>query len=251
MAISFNRLGQFGRLGNQMFQYAALKGIARHRRLDFTIPFSPELNDWMDHQLSKYFYLDKSLHVQILNNQNERWESHFHFDQSLFETCDDETDLMGYFQTDRYFSHIRDELLDDFEIKQKFEKPLDEYIALHVRRGDYVNQPQFHPTCSVEYYLDALGRMPELPVVVMSDDIEWCRKFIPAQVYLEGTSNIHDLYVMTEANHNIIANSSFSWWGAWLNQNPDKIVISPENWFGSSYSHYNMEDIRPTEWIRL
>ena len=251
MTLSFNRLGQFGRLGNQMFQYAALKGIAHHRGLKFSIPFSPELDDWQDHQLSKYFKLDKSLQVEIINNQNERWESHFHFDETLFETCEDGTDLMGYFQTEKYFSHIRNEILNDFEIKQKFEKPAEEYIALHVRRGDYVNQPQFHPTCSVEYYFNALGLLPDMPVVVMSDDIEWCKQFIPATFYFGDTSNIHDLYVMTQASHNIIANSSFSWWGAWLNKDPDKIVVAPENWFGTSYSHYNMEDVRPKEWIRL
>lgn len=251
MTISFNKIGSFGRLGNQMFQYAALKGIARHRDLEFAIPFSPELNDWVDHQLSKYFKLDGSLQIESIGNQNERWESHFHFDQTLFETCEDGTDLMGYFQTEKYFSHIRDEILNDFTIKQKFEKPMKEYIALHVRRGDYINQPQFHPVCPVDYYYNALDKMPSLPVVVMSDDIEWCEQFIPGSMYLKNTSNIHDLYVMSQANHNIIANSSFSWWGAWLNQNPDRIVVAPEQWFGSAYEHYNMEDIRPEDWIRL
>jgi hypothetical protein len=251
MTLSFNRLGQFGRLGNQMFQYAALKGIAHHRGMEFAIPFSPELDDWQDHQLSKYFKLDSSLRIESINSQNERWESHFHFDQTLFETCEDRTDLMGYFQTDKYFSHIRDEILNDFTIKQKFEKPMKEYIALHVRRGDYINQPQFHPVCSTEYYFNALDNMPSLPVVVMSDDIEWCEEYIPGSLYLKNTSNIHDLYVMSQANHNIIANSSFSWWGAWLNQNPDKIVVAPQRWFGEAYSHYNMQDIRPEDWIQL
>jgi hypothetical protein len=251
MAVSFNRLGQFGRLGNQMFQYAALKGIARNRGYDFTIPFSPELDDWQDHQLSKYFKLDPNIRLESPSGQNERWESNFHFDEILFQTCDDNTDLMGYFQTEKYFKHIRKEILNDFTIKEKIKKPFKNYISLHVRRGDYVNQPQFHPVCSTEYYFKALDRMPSLPVVVMSDDIEWCEEFIPGSLYLKGTSNIHDLSIMTQADHNIIANSSFSWWGAWLNKNPDKLVIAPKNWFGPAYDHYNMNNLLPESWIQI
>lgn len=248
--ISFNNLGKMGRLGNQMFQYASLKGIARHHGLDFAIPFSPELDDWQDHQLSKYFKLDDSLRVDSVAGQNERWESHFHFDQTLFETCEDGTDLMGYFQTEKYFLDIREEILLDFSFKNDLmETNSCDYTVIHVRRGDYVGQSHFHPTCSLDYYRQAM-EITGGPFLVVSDDIEWCKKNIPADAY-SCSNNVQDLYAMSQAKNNIIANSSFSWWGAWLNQNPDKIVVSPERWFGDAYSHYNMEDIRPTEWIRL
>ena len=232
-----------------MFQYAAVKGIAHNRGYQFSIPFSPELNDWQDHQLSKYFKLDPSLRLQSISGQNERAESGFHFDKELFQACQDDTDLIGYFQTDKYFKNIRKEILKDFSIKKEFEKPLEDYITLHVRRGDYVNQPEYHPVCSLEYYLNALDMLPKLPLVVMSDDIEWCKKFIPSNIYLENTTNIHDLYIMTQASHNIIANSSFSWWGAWLNENSDRIVIAPKKWLGKNYNNYDTSDLIPEDWI--
>lgn len=250
MSISFNKLGSYGRLGNQMFQYASLKGIARNNDLDFCIPYSVEVNEWYDHMLAKHFVLDKSIKMISVEGQNQYQERFFHFDKMLFENCPDNTDLMGYFQSYRYFDGIREEIVADFAFREKFEKPLPDYTAVHVRRGDYLNQPQYHPVCSVEYYENALD-LTGGPVVVMSDDIEWCKKFITADLYLDGTSNIYDLFVMTQARDNIIANSSFSWWGAWLNKNESKIVVAPKNWFGEAYAHYDMSDLRPQEWYQI
>jgi hypothetical protein len=249
--LSFNSLGRSGRLGNQMFQYAALRGIASKHGYSYSIPYSVFLNPWTDHQLNTCFRLNKNI---IYGTQNVQTisELSFNFDKSLFYNCLDNTDLNGYFQTEKYFSHIKDEIVKDFTFKVDFEKPFDEYVAIHVRRGDYVNQPNFHPVCSKEYYLEALKLIPKkIPLVVFSDDIEWCKENIDADLYMENTTNVQDLYLMTKATHNIIANSSFSWWGAWLNQNPDKIVVSPKVWFGPAYSHYIMDDIRPPEWIQL
>jgi len=248
--ISFNRLGSYGRLGNQMFQYASLKGIARNNDLEFCIPFSVEVNEWYDHMLSKHFVLDSNLSLQSPENQFQYNERFFHFDRLLFEGCPDRTDLSGYFQSYKYFDFIRDEILADFQFKENFEPPMSDYTAVHVRRGDYLNQTHYHPICEVEYYQKALS-LTGGPVVVMSDDIDWCKQNIVADVYLEGTSNVYDLFVMTRARNNVIANSSFSWWGAWLNQNPDKMVVCPERWFGDGYSHYDLSDLRPTEWTML
>jgi hypothetical protein len=249
MTLSFNQLGQHGRLGNQMFQYAALKGIAKFRGFDFAIPPSSGVDEWREHQLIKHFKLDPDLKICHVDNQNLYEEKFYHFDPELLLNCPDGVDLKGFYQTDKYFSHIRDELLKDFSFKDNFEKPLEKYVSLHVRRGDYLNNPQHHPTCSVEYYLKAL-EITGGPVVVLSDDIDWCRENIPADVYIDGTSNINDLYIMTRATHNIMANSSFSWWGAWLNQNPDKIVVAPGTWFGPAYD-FDTTDIVPKDWIMI
>jgi len=249
--ISFNNLGRMGRLGNQMFQYASLKGIARNKGYNFCIPYSYEVNEWTDHQLTKYFKLDDNLLVKSHDPRHTRSECGYHFDQDLYDNCEDGTDINGYLQTEKYFMSIRDEILDDFSFKSEYELPMNkEYTSLHVRRGDYVNQTNHHPLCSVDYYLQAL-ELVDGPIVVLSDDPEWCKQNIPADVYIENTSNIHDLFIMTKAKNNIIANSSFSWWGAWLNNNPEKKVICPEKWFGPGYSHYIMNDIRPPEWIQL
>lgn len=248
--LSFNRLGSYGRLGNQMFQYAALKGIARKNNHKFCIPFSPEINEWYDHMLAKNFVLDSNLIIDSPQNQNSYSENFFHFDEVLFENCPDFVDLIGYFQSYRYFDFIRDEIVSDFRIKEEFKKPIDSYTAVHVRRGDYVNQPMFHPVCSADYYRQAM-QITGGPFVIVSDDIEWCKQNISGDFYMEGSSSIQDMSVMKQAENVIIANSSFSWWGAWLNQNSDKIVICPENWFGPAYSHYNMNDIRPSDWIKI
>lgn len=249
--ISFNNLGRVGRLGNQMFQYAALKGIARRNGYEFCIPFSPELNEWMDHQLCKYFVLDDNL-ILSSPSQGSTWQERmFNFDEEFFNSCPDEVDIVGYFQTEKYFISIRDEILKDFHIKGDFERPANEYVAMHVRRGDYVTSQSHHPVCPVEYYEKALDIIDSrLPVLVVSDDIDWCKENVRADIYMSGTSNIEDLFIMTQASHNVIANSSFSWWGAWLNQNDDKIVVAPKTWFGPALAHHNTIDIVPDDWRR-
>lgn len=251
MAISFNNLGKMGRLGNQMFQYASLKGIAKKHGYSFSIPYSLGLNIWTDHQLTKFFNLDKTLIYSTTSNQIIN-ESKFNFDKVLFETCQDNVDLSGYFQTEKYFIEIKQEIIKDFSFKHNFKKPLKNYNVLHIRRTDYINQSYFHPLCSLDYYKQAIEIIGnELPIVVVSDDIEWCKNNIKADFYSENSTNIEDLYIMSQAENNIIANSSFSWWGAWLNQNPKKIIVAPENWFGEGYSHYIMKDLIPNDWIKI
>jgi hypothetical protein len=250
--ISFNNLGSMGRLGNQMFQYATVKGIARYHGYDFCIPFSPELNDWIDHQLCKVFKLDAKLNI-LSKPDNPVWkERMFNFDEEFFKNCPSDIDLSGYFQTDKYFSHIKEEIIEDFTFKKSFDLPCENYISLHVRRGDYVDSQTHHPVLTTEYYEKSLSVIDtSMKIVVLSDDIEWCKNNIPADIYMENTSNIQDLYIMTKAAHNVIANSSFSWWGAWLNQNPNKIVVAPKIWFGPALSHHNISDIVPSDWHRV
>jgi hypothetical protein len=248
--ISFNSLGSLGRLGNQMFQYASLKGIARNRGFEFSIPWSPFLDPWRDHQLSNVFKLQDNL---ILNSPEQPYtaeEKFFGFDYDLFNYVEDNSDLVGYFQTERYFSHIKDEILEDFSFKEKFDDVVSDYFTvIHVRRTDYLAFSNHHPTCSLDYYKEAMD-ITGGPFLVVSDDIEWCQKNITADEYSKS-SNVKDLYLMSKAKNNIIANSSFSWWGAWLNQNPNKKVIAPNKWFGPAYDHYNLEDLIPKEWIKL
>lgn len=250
--LSFNKLGSHGRLGNQMFQYAALKGIARNRNFNFSIPYSLNLNEWYDHQLLDFFNLDKDLTIlyEPINQNNVFYEKRYEFDNELFETVSDDTDLFGYFQSYKYFNHIKDEIYEDFKIKKEvFDIKIKNYTCLHIRRGDYVHQPESHPLCSLEYYKNAM-EVTGGPFVIVSDDIEWCKQNIVAEEYF-SFSNIQDLNIMINAKNNVIANSSFSWWGAWLNQNTEKVVVAPRQWFGSSLSHQSIEDLIPDEWILM
>lgn len=259
--IGFNSLGQLGRLGNQMFQFAALKGIARNRGFEYCIPPTTNQNEWTDHQLFNPFKLSNTtqLNVQYIDLDRPMIvESNFSFDENLFDQCPDWVSLQGYFQTERYFKHIREEIEGDFEFKDEILIPCKEIISqwnnpisLHIRRTDYITNPN-HTFLGLEYYEKALCEVDKDSVVlIFSDDPEWCneQKLFSDDRFLiaEGNSNYLDLCLMTLCNEHIIANSSFSWWGAWLSNS--KHVISPSGWFtGSNNEHLDTIDLYPKTW---
>jgi hypothetical protein len=180
--IGFNHLGIIGRLGNQMFQYAALRGIAEKHGYEFTIPESDFNDEWNDHQLFDAFNLP---YLKSKGRVSDKFlqERQFNYDSELVEQCPDDISLYGYFQTERYFSHITDSIKEDFTFKKdvvtnckEVMEELSEPIALHVRRTDYVEKSQDHPPCSLEYYHTALKRFNEKrPVVIFTDDVQWCK----------------------------------------------------------------------------
>lgn len=262
--IGFNHLGIIGRLGNQMFQYAALRGIADKHDYDFTIPPSDFNDEWNDHQLFEVFKLP-NLKVKGRVGDKFLQERQFNYDPELVEECPDDVSLYGYFQTERYFSHIADSIKEDFTFKDDVVKnckevidTLDRPVALHVRRTDYVQKSQDHPPCTLEYYEEALSKFDsDRTVVIFTDDIEWCKNqelFKPDRFLISETgNNVYDLCLMTLCTDYIIANSSFSWWGAWLSQNPDPVVIAPSKWFGTTgyTAKNNTEDIVPDRWTQI
>jgi len=252
--ISFNNLGNLGRLANQMFQYASLKGIAKNRGHSFVIPprevFGKVDVNVRNSDLILYdvFELERKNQLGVYQQPAIQERVH-HFDKELFETCPDNVDLFGYFQTEKYFKHIEDEIRSDFTFKEDLLKLCKSFItedtiSLHIRRGDYVHNPN-HPVQSMSYYEQALAELPELPVIIFSDDSEWCKeqelfsddRFIVA----EGNSTDCDLCLMSLCKYHIIANSSFSWWGAWLANS--KKVIAPKNWFGGDCANKSAEDM--------
>jgi len=178
--------------------------------------------------------------------------------------------LDGYWQSPKYFEDIRAILLKDLSLASPLagraaslaEKMREtDSVSIHVRRGDYVENAKVHRSygaCSPSYYLEAQRRIREtMPVpvwFVFSDDIAWVRKHLsfPGEtVYVsDGTiTTEQELMLMSVCKHNIIANSSFSWWGAWLNQNPEKMVIAPKPWFDIKKDEH--KDLIPDTWILL
>ena len=260
--IGFNALGQFGRLGNQMFQFAALKGIARNRGFEYCIPPTKNQNEWTDHQLFNPFKLSNTtqLNVQFIDADRPIVvEGSFSFDEKLFSGCPDWVSIQGYFQTEKYFKHIKDEIKGDFSFKDEIFDPCNEMlsdlnspISLHIRRTDYVTNPN-HTALGLDYYEKALKEFDKAStVLVFSDDPEWCNqqdifsedRFLIA----EGNSNYVDLCLMTLCSKHIIANSSFSWWGAWLSE--QEKVVAPSGWFkGSNNEHLDTKDIIPEDWM--
>ena len=164
--------------------------------------------------------------------------------------------LHGYFQSEKYFIHNRDKILKLFEPRQqdieyiKNKYNIDENsISIHIRRGDYLNIQHIHPICEKEYYNNALNLLDGKKVYIFSNDIEWCKNNLKIDngIYVVGEQNYIDLYMMSMCSDNIIANSSFSWWGSWLNKNENKRVIAPKKWFGSS--QYSTKDLYCNSWI--
>lgn len=259
--IGFNHLGRHGRLGNQMFQYAALRGIAALNEYDFCIPGSEFKDQWNDHQLFEAFNLP-NLNTQKILPGNYYQEKQFHYAQDYVDNCPDNVNVYGYFQTEKYFSHISDSIREDFTFKSEILDPckdafdFDELISLHIRRTDFIEKSSDHPPCSLEYYKKALEQFDSnIQIMIFSDDIAWCKEqeLFSADRFLfsENEWNLIDLCLMSMCTHHIIANSTFSWWGAWLSGSNQ--VISPSKWFGySGYTRqHNTSDIIPERWIKI
>lgn len=176
----------------------------------------------------------------------------------------------GYFQNEKYFKHYRKELLQQFSLRptelldEKNSQILEQIkeansVSIHIRRGDYVtleSANKFHGTCSLEYYekaIEYIAKNVKNPhFFVFSDDIDWVQTNLKINypytvIDFNQEKNHFDLELMKNCKHNILANSSFSWWGAWLNENPEKIVISPKNWIVANQKC----DVVPSEWIKL
>jgi hypothetical protein len=179
--------------------------------------------------------------------------------------------LEGYWQSERYFNDIADIIRREFTLKGTPSETnaslaarirSTDAVSIHVRRGDYVSNPetrQVHGTCGLDYYQRAVDKIagiePHPHFFVFSDDPAWVKEnlrlpFPTVVVERTGTySPCGDLWLMSLCRHNIIANSSFGWWGAWLNSNPNKKVIAPQKWF--NLKAYDTRDLIPAHWIRI
>lgn len=172
----------------------------------------------------------------------------------------------GYFQCEKYFLPIREQILKDFTLALPFNEANQHVlqqiqqsnaISLHVRRGDYVKLQARYRLCSLDYYKNAIkiisSNVNNPHFFVFSDDMDWVKDNLPIPhmhtfVDINSAHEGHfDIELMKHCKHNIIANSSFSWWGAWLNQHPSKIIIAPRRWFANGCKI----DIVPDQWIQL
>ena len=280
--IGFDHLGNLGRLGNQMFEYAALRGIAEKHGYDICIP--PSDHEGIEnYSLHKCFNLDH-IPTGFIDNKRYSMEETFHFNNELFNTCQDNISLYGFFQSWKYFSNIQDLIRKDFTFHDSILQPCKDMIdsvdgdpiMLHVRRGDpnltdprgfkwsYTQCGAQHPVQPIEYYEKALSKFDaKQPVIVFSDSVDWVKeqeffkpdRFLisePEDKYADGSFTPYaDLCLMSLCSHAIIANSSMSWWGAWLISNPDKKVIAPKMWFGPAYADKNTKDLYCSDWIIL
>lgn len=177
--------------------------------------------------------------------------------------------VTGYFQSEKYFQSVSEDLREQLVFSPSLWQPNDQTgiktsilnaecpVSVHIRRGDYLNSGGGHYALPISYYERAMNSMiekyPACTFFIFSDDIKWCMDslscFRERCVFVGNTNQYQDLHAMTLCHHNIIANSSFSWWGAWLNPNRSKTVIAPAKWFESDPALY--QDIIPLSWTKL
>src|SRR5579864_3361982 len=284
-----------GGLGNQIFQYAIGRKISKTHDVELKL----DVTSFDTYKLHSGYALDafnikagiatpadigrligyptpihKVLRRMLGPGAKHVLEPHAHFADGIRGVSDD-CYLEGYWQSEKYFSDLRADLLNELKLKRPLEGMNTECaaliadtnsVSLHVRRGDLVSNLQFnkvHGTCSPEYYAAAIAhvwRVQGTPhLFVFSDDIPWARKAIQPDCPItfvdhnDSAAAHEDLRLMSLCRHNIIANSTFSWWGAWLNRNPQKTVICPKKWFAdpSAVQDYDkfLSDLLPNSWV--
>ena len=248
-----------GGLGNYMFQISTAYSLSIDNDDDFGFGvndvFSPHNN------ISGYegnIFRNIPFSNNVITTTTYR-EPTFQYTKIPYNT---KLKLYGYFQSEKYFVHNRDDIMSLFSIDgDSMDFITSKYgdllsgttCSIHIRRGDYLKLPSRHPVCELKYYLESIKLVGDgVDFLVFSDDIPWCKENFKGSkfTFIEDNRDYLDMWLMSLCNHNIIANSSFSWWGSWLNPNPNKIVISPNRWFGPSLTH-NTTDLIPKKWIKL
>ena len=266
--VTFERLGHMGKFGNQLFQVAATLGIARSSGCPAL--FSPTLRWKAEQQLASRLPRADGRLPRVAELKEPSFDYHP-------IAIDEPTDLVGYFQSERYFAHCADEVRALFAPAPGIESALRAKYAevltrrpcsLHVRRTNYLKNPNFAHLCDGDYFERAIAVFgADTTFLVFSDDIEWCRaRFGDGRfVFVQNRWDIEDFFLMSFCSHHVISNSSFSWWAAWLGTNLEKRVIAPRDWFAGEYADASLpfsagpphrgfldtRDLVPPGWSRI
>lgn len=240
----------YGRMGNYLFQVAATIGYAYRHNLEFSVPTktdNPTANPIYLQRLANCKYDPRLPEVRIIERGHayqplpfeEKWRT-----RNIV--------LDGYWQSEKYFKDIRNDILSLFDYPWK---PTLNVVSVHVRRGDYLRLTHKHPPVSKEWYDEQMAKFPGRTFMIFSDDIEWCRMVWGKRAdcfFSVGRNEEDDLVAMSSCEHHISSASTFSWWGAWLNQNPFKRVIIPRLWFSAQEEKKCCtKDIVPESWERV
>lgn len=277
-----------GGLGNQMFQYAFYLSLSKKFQ-----GVKADLSKFDEYKLHNGFELDKVFDIQLteaskfetrlLDNQYRKWgyrklrkvlnkknayteeKELFTYNEDIFADKKDRL-YWGYWQNINYLRGIELTLKKHLTFKQELDDKNRDIltaieqsnsVGIHVRRGDYINDPLLGGIATLDYYLQAIEliiQKVEAPsFFIFSNDINWCKENfnLARTIYVHGnigSNGYIDMLLMSKCKHQIIANSSFSWWAAWLNENPEKTVIAPKTWANGID---NSRDVCPTSWIRI
>ncbi len=270
-----------GGLGNQLFQYAAGRALAKANNELLALDTRYVEENGLEHFSHAYLSPPKHLPPSKNSNPIKYWawrhlgfgiplfrESGRKYDANLFN-CPEGTYIQGYWHSYKYAEKVKSELEKELMLTTPLDnvnkkmadtiKENDNAVSLHIRRGDYLSFGIFN-LLDMEYYKEAIYEICQrtskpITCFVFSNDISWARDNLNIEcdtVYVDinGADKGHlDLHLMSLCSHNVIANSTFSWWGAWLNQNPNKLVITPKKWFNQNSLEH--DDICPPSWQRL
>jgi hypothetical protein len=227
--ITFTKLGRYGRLGNQMFQVASVIGIATRNKMEYCFP------EWVNWDDKERFNTDEDIEVgkwfkplpAYVERQYTEMGLPWGYNVIKLDSSKD-YDLSGHMQSERYFLHCKELIKDLFTLEGE---PTNK-IALHIRMGDYCHSDDYHPVCDYAYYqqaMDMMGRDNEY--LIFSDEPDKAERMFP-NMETDRSDTKEALRRMMWCRHFIIANSTFSWWGAWLGWDKNKRVIAPRRWFG-------------------
>ena len=249
-----------GGIGNAMFKLAASVSLAMDNNVEYM--FSTEFIRPVDPNYETY-YNNILRGFKFIKNLPPKY---YIYTEPKFSYTDISytkgTNLLldGHFQSENYFINNKETIINLFkptnEIKESIIKDIpniQEYISIHIRRGDYLNHPNHHPQQSLEYYKKAIDKFGvDRTYIIFSDDLEGVKdmfSFLPNKLFYTSGKDWLDLYIMSLCEHNIICNSTFSWWGAYLNENPNKVIIAPKKWFGLAYTQHDTSTLMPKEWL--
>jgi hypothetical protein len=249
-----------GGLGNMMFEIAATEEIAFRGGFETVYPnvgdCFVDLITQSTHSHNAFDYLNIFKNFDWYKNQDKPYEI---TQCKTIPHCfvpirpEDNTMYDGYFQSEKYFDRERTLKLFEFDSGRPLKYINGDFCSIHVRRGDYISRfESTYEIPSMEYYKEAMYKIPPCHAyLVFSDDLKWCRENFKGGkfTFIDGIDYVC-LHLMSQCKYNICANSSFSWWGAYLNTNPDKVVTFPAKWYKPT-SRYNAMDIYPKNCIIL
>lgn len=250
-SITMSVFGNFGRLGNQLFQYASLIGIARKHNTNLVLP------SW---SYAQYFNQEFPTGDCGLGIVVKEFKLSYIDNWGLID-WDQPIDMIGYLQSEKYWQHCKDEVIQALEFKADFKKNIRKKqdfnrptIAIHIRRGDYVNHPNF-AQLPISWFLDALKLFPNWlnsNIMIFSDDIPFCKLYfshLNNVCFSENNSPIEDLCLMAQCDLFILSNSTFSWWGAYLSGVSGENIIRPDCFYAGQYKADNDDkDFWPESW---
>jgi hypothetical protein len=251
-----------GGLGNVMFKLAASISMAIDNGVEYIFsnefirPNDPNYENYANNILRNINFIDKLPESFLVYSETQFDHHNINYIKGTNLLLD------GYFQSEKYFENNKQFIIDLFgpneEIENRILTNLPDvfnYVSIHIRRGDYLQLPNHHPQQSAEYYKSAAEIIGlDKTYLIFSDNLDEVKNmfdYLPNKIFYTSGEDWLDMYTMSFCKDNIICNSTFSWWGAYLNKNKNKKIITTNRWFGSAYAHFNISTLFPSEWIIL